>query len=126
MNEDRRESRNGEQVPEVRNPVWLAGEMAGICEHWGIKGTDKRILMAAAEVLSALSETATAWISVRDRMPKPNRWVLVYNGKWRGVGKYVVGSHLQPDEQWQSETTEFIELIGPKVTHWMPLPEAPK
>ena len=46
----------------------------------------------------------------------------------RGLGKWV--SNLAEDEpesnRWQSETTEYIEALGPKVTHWMPLPPAPQ
>ena len=80
----------------------------------------------AWEAQNNIASERGSWISIKDRMPAPSEWVLVYNGKWRGVGKYVVGAHLEPSEQWQAETTEFIEQLGPKVTHWQPLPEPPK
>ena len=66
-----------------------------------------------------------AWIPVTERLPEPNTWVLVNNGKWTGVGKHCPDCNEEV-ERWQSETTEFIELIGPKVIYWMPLPTEPK
>jgi hypothetical protein len=61
-------------------------------------------------------------------MPFADQMVLVHNGKWTGLGKYVYDptDFLDDSERWQSEAGEFIEHLGPKVTHWMPLPAAPK
>ena len=72
--------------------------------------------------LSALSEPK-GWVSVSERLPERETWVLVHNGEWTGVGTYRYAD--DESECWQSETTEFIEHLGPKVTHWQPLPAPP-
>ncbi|MCA8351652.1 DUF551 domain-containing protein [Burkholderia cepacia] len=64
------------------------------------------------------------WIRVRDRLPANDTWVLAHNGKWTGVAMYVSAAEFV-DESWQDERREFIELLGPAVTHWMPMPPAP-
>jgi hypothetical protein len=68
------------------------------------------------------------WICVRERLPTNGVPVLVNNGKWTGVGAYYADSdylHLGELEHWQDEHREFIECLGPRVTHWMPLPPPP-
>jgi hypothetical protein len=71
-------------------------------------------------------ETArSGWISIGERMPEPDEPVLVHNGRWTGVGAWMSGEYLEDIERWQDEHREFIEMNGPAVTHWMPLPEAP-
>lgn len=73
------------------------------------------------------AESAEVWIAVSERLPEANRWVLVHNGKWTGVGVYRPAPTYanEPEEYWQDEHCEFIELLGPKVTHWQPLPTPP-
>ena len=70
---------------------------------------------------------AGKWIPVSERLPEMDTYVLVHNGKWTGLAKYVSDESalFDADERWQSETAEFIECLGTKVTHWMPLPAAP-
>lgn len=67
-----------------------------------------------------------AWIACSERMPEPNKYVQVSNGAWVGVGMYNDADHLENDERWQDERQEFIDLLYSPVTHWMPLPAAPK
>lgn len=69
------------------------------------------------------SARVSTWIPISERLPEREKWVLVHNGKWTGVGAYMYEE--DDSECWQDERTEFIEHLGPKVTHWMPLPEAP-
>lgn len=73
------------------------------------------------------AESAEVWIAVSERLPEANRWVLVHNGKWTGVGVYRPAPTYanEPEEYWQDEHCEFIELLGPKITHWQPLPTPP-
>ncbi|MDR5756976.1 DUF551 domain-containing protein [Caballeronia sp. LZ035] len=66
----------------------------------------------------------SGWISVMHRLPTSNTWVLAHNGKWTGVAKYEVLAEWI-DERWRDEHSEFVEKLGPTVTHWMPLPAAP-
>ncbi|MEI2416155.1 DUF551 domain-containing protein [Orrella sp. JC864] len=79
------------------------------------------------EVLRVLAdrEGRQQWIDVRDRLPEPDEPVLVHNGRWTGVGAWMSGEYLEPIERWQGEHREFIEMSGPSVTHWQPLPAPP-
>lgn len=65
------------------------------------------------------------WISVDERLPESDVPVLAHNGKWTGVAAWMSGDYLEPLERWQDEHREFIEMMGPAVTHWMPLPPPP-
>lgn len=68
---------------------------------------------------------AGGWISVDERLPEPDGPVLAHNGKWTGVAAWMSGEYLEPLERWQDEHREFIEMMGPAITHWMPLPHPP-
>lgn len=70
--------------------------------------------------------TPDGWINCRERLPKPNKYVLVCNGVWVGVGMYNNAEHFEDDERWQDEHGEFIDLLHHPVTHWQSLPAAPK
>ena len=65
------------------------------------------------------------WVSVEERLPESDAPVLAHNGKWTGVAAWMSGDYLEPLERWQDEHREFIEMMGPAVTHWMPLPPPP-
>ena len=65
------------------------------------------------------------WISVEERLPESDVPVLAHNGKWTGVAAWMSGDYLEPLERWQDEHREFIEMMGPAVTHWTPLPLPP-
>lgn len=67
------------------------------------------------------------WIECSEELPEPNKFVQVSNGVWVGQGLYNNADHLEPDERWQDEHHEFINLLHSEpVTHWMPLPELPR
>ena len=68
---------------------------------------------------------AEGWVSVEERLPEPDGPVLAHNGKWTGVAAWMSGEYLEPLERWQDEHREFIEMMGPAITHWMKLPESP-
>jgi hypothetical protein len=60
------------------------------------------------------------WISVKDRLPNNNQWVLAFNGNdmcvcWTDISHhdYLFMFGLSHRSQFQN------------VTHWMPLPELP-
>ena len=55
------------------------------------------------------------WISVLDRLPEVYEDVLYFNGQSVGV------DFICSDGTWCDE-----EVHGKHITHWMPLPEAPK
>ena len=59
------------------------------------------------------------------RLPESDVPVLAHNGKWTGVAAWMSGDYLEPLERWQDEHREFVEMMGPAITHWMPLPPPP-
>lgn len=86
--------------------------------------TAERLLNEAATEIDRLNyATAEKWTPVSERLPEREKWVLVHNGKWTGVGAYMYED--DDSECWQDERREFIEHLGPKVTHWQSLPSAP-
>lgn len=54
------------------------------------------------------------WISVKDRLPAPNTWVLVYAKQ---------GSYMNLRIDYICNGRWFFSMM---VTHWMPLPEPPE
>lgn len=72
-----------------------------------------------------ITPASGGWISVDERLPEPDGPVLAHNGKWTGVAAWMSGEYLEPLERWQDEHREFIEMMGPAITHWMPLPASP-
>lgn len=58
------------------------------------------------------------WISVKDRLPEEYETILCFDGS------YVQPSVLLDGEFIEDDKYEGYPICG--VTHWMPLPEAPK
>lgn len=65
------------------------------------------------------------WISVKDRLPEDPRFVLVYV-KHPSAHPFPAWSCIMTDmylgDRWMENADEEVH----EVTHWMPLPEAPK
>lgn len=77
------------------------------CGRAGIDDLKEAIKMARAALY------ATEWISVSDRLPEIGKPVLGFEGDNR-MTVWVINSH------------EEYPLFSEYVTHWMPLPPAPK
>ena len=61
------------------------------------------------------------WISVKDRLPKPNKLVLCWWQSGDGEKEHYGFATFQSHGVW------YVSNEGmPEVTHWMPLPEPPK
>ena len=76
---------------------------------------------AAKEQLADAGKVMPQWISVKDRLPEINELCIV-NTEWRGVVPATYGN-----ESWIfDEGQGWSEKVLSYVTHWMPLPEAPK
>ena len=56
------------------------------------------------------------WIPVAERLPEPFEIVLVYDNR----DKYVSDAYMTRHKEWVGITAKS------DVTHWMPLPDAPK
>ena len=84
--------------------------------------------LAAADLIerltvenAALLEKVPQWISVDDRHPKPGTRVLATDGIFVGE------AYRTSADTWRRyDGIAMRDCIGSIVTHWMPLPEAPK
>lgn len=68
------------------------------------------------------------WISVEDRLPNKNNYVLAFVDSFVWVGKQI--KILSPrgfaNGKWIVADWDTGNYIHYNVTHWMPLPEPPK
>lgn len=70
---------------------------------------------------AVLREKVPRWISVDDRHPKPGTRVLATDGVFVGE------AYRTSADTWRRyDGIAMRDCIGSVVTHWMPLPEAPK
>ena len=70
---------------------------------------------------AALREKVPQWVSVDDRHPKPGTRVLATDGVFVGE------AYRTSADTWRRyDGIAMRDCIGSVVTHWMPLPEAPK
>lgn len=67
-----------------------------------------------ADFMMANGVTVQEWISVKDRLPEQGQAVIVYSG---GVLKPTVFAY----QFWNKNHESWA-----RITHWMPLPDAPK
>ncbi len=72
------------------------------------------------------------WISVKDRLPKSGKTVLLFC-VYDGLLKYqITGSYHKNNKSWYSlDWSGMGEYLIPslknlEITHWMPLPDKPK
>lgn len=86
----------------------------------------KRIECAIAGNMDKSSQKAknSSWISVNDGLPREGNDVIVAidmreEGCWRLIARRDEDKWASGDDLWEDE-------YGCYVTHWMPLPEAPK
>lgn len=59
------------------------------------------------------------WVSVKDQMPAP-KFVLVWCTLWNQRGEPAIG--FRRESSWDVEGSHVANC---RVTHWMPLPDAP-
>ena len=81
---------------------------------------------ALADHLIANGVTVQGWISVKDRLPKTDDWVLVCRKTIKtGYTTMVVDGctfTVGGDRVWLAEYATYKQVV----THWMPLPQLPK
>lgn len=87
------------------------------------------LLKDALAYIQQLEAAQPKWISVKDRLPEDNLNVLVYaigNNKNSVIAMtgYTHNMYGYNIEGWRSPWQYFFYEY--KITHWMPLPEAPK
>lgn len=102
------------------------------------KGEEKCVLelLDAADTIEVLEAAQPKWISVNERLPEPDREILLIAHGWKERLLYIGCLHHMSAETSlltgiTSKESEWLiygwsYLKEPTVTHWMPLPESPK
>lgn len=97
---------------ELREEVNLRGN--------AVRTYEKKRAQAEAE-RDALLEKVPQWISVEERRPEPGKRALATDGVFVGE------AYRTSADTWRRyDGIAMRDCIGSVVTHWMPLPEAPK
>ena len=65
------------------------------------------------------------WVSVDDGMPEDNVPVYAKGCDYRKM-EYVRDYFQRDKEQWHYIGIRIHNILSGRITHWMPLPEAPK
>ena len=63
------------------------------------------------------------WISVKNRLPKTNKEVLVYRGGH--IGNLISVYTYIGCDKWEDDYGYWTRTDDEGITHWMPLPEPP-
>lgn len=91
------------------------------CAHCAAEALYNAGYRKQSEPISRGHENGGEWISVDERLPNTNENVLVYvKGFPCFVYTYMGGNEWEDDYGYWHRTEDA------NVTHWMPLPEAPK
>lgn len=108
-------------------PAFVKYDVTDVDEAWSREfNACRAAMLQGAELVSKRDELPDGWVACSERMPESNKYVLVCNGVWVGMGLYNDGEQFEDCERWQDEHGEFIDLLHHPVSHWMHLPEAPQ
>ncbi len=102
--------------------------MTSDCNGCAYKGYEGGVCMDALmeDALAVIKqlenkEPVQEWISVKDRLPEPNKLVLCWWESGDGEREHYGFATFQSHGVW------YVSNEGmPEVTHWMPLPQPPK
>ena len=81
-----------------------------------------------AKPASAVPESGAQWVPVGERMPEPNKRVLLWDADNAGSGTEAFGYYTGNKKvQWMGENYDYDNCPGQAygVTHWMELPAGP-
>jgi hypothetical protein len=91
-----------------------------------VENTDLSVFDIAENIAEALYNAGyrkQEWISVDERLPKESEVVLAYSEKF-GIIQRIYTSYKGEIRWWSDGCWSSTKQLG--ITHWMPLPEAPK
>lgn len=97
------------------------------CGEWYVEEGPEEGYIGTLKNLIGMQPTVGGWVSVEDRLPEDERFVLVCNDD----GKMMVAQYIAETDKWQYRYMAYDVDVwddteqGP-VEWWMPLPEAPK
>lgn len=102
------------------------GEYSELCENRGARDALDEAIYDIRTIKAVDVQPVNQWISVKDRLPKPEKEVLVwYRYTWgAGFTAYRFGI-----SRWYSNIKRWYEGCLPKdieVLYWQSLPEPPK
>lgn len=100
----------------------------GMCPIFPDRECVEHLATAAASLIerltaenAALREKVPQWISVEERRPEPGKRVLATDGVFVGE------AYRTSADTWRRyDGIAMRDCLGSVVTHWMPLPDAPK
>lgn len=106
----------------------MALDAADLIEKQAVEIRELRNSLAVfGQANAALRDKVPEWIPVSERLPEPEKMVLlIVSGKIKNISfvdAYELGE-FDTDEGWILEM--WPEWKDYKVTHWMPLPELPE
>ena len=102
-------------------------EMArDVCDSivWDQDGYAEVDCLSTAKVLRLKGYCKQEWISVDERLPDVLQEVLVYRGNH--IGNLINAYTYVGGDMWKDEYGFGCRREDEGITHWMPLPEAPK
>lgn len=79
-----------------------------------------------ADYLIANGVTVQEWIPVTERLPTSNTWVMVYRRSVGNMGGYTSIEYITFLHGGTTAWSNDFETWKSVVSHWMPLPSAPK
>jgi len=81
------------------------------------------------DLLIKIAKRSMEWVSVKDRLPKNNRDVLVYIVcHWdEGLSGIDIGAYFSEKDAWAHADNSAYEYkpLRTEITHWMELPDKP-
>lgn len=83
------------------------------------------LMIALLTAIDAL-EQDNGWISVKDRRPEPNTWIMVYIKYPSPVFEFETGIQKMSGIKKVFYYGEGFYCDFGTITHWMPLPEPPE
>ena len=84
---------------------------------------------AAKDQFADVDKVMPQWISVKERLPEAGVEVLIFGKVFNDISKILgVRARFNGDQSWKYtwESEDIHIYMQDDVTHWMPLPEAPK
>lgn len=110
----KKEQLNGRLKEKLGTDTWTSCDIDKV-------GLDAADLIERLTAENAALREKQRWISVDDRHPKPGTRVLATDGVFVGE------AYRTSADTWRRyDGVAMRDCIGSVVTHWMPLPEAPK
>ena len=110
---------SNKQIEEMAKAMCINGMPNGNCVLDDDPCSLECVYGYCAERLYNAGYRKQEWISVEERLPETNKKVLVcYSNGSMDIAQYI---RVDGFELWFEETT-----FTKHITHWMPLPEAPK